>query len=148
MCYMIESVMVIVWTDLPRKKNFYRHTHKHTHATFLPHQMQKHHILLLADKHFRKKKITTAVNLRPLFTLELGRLTLISARCCGCQIQSLWILIFLFLLEPKYDLNTHGLSALWSGDSETLWWRRCPDVYWRDPDSIRSSPLRKSSLFC
>lgn len=131
MCYMIESVTVIVWTDLPRHrppiprlphKQMYT-VHKHTqvnntgritHTHTIPKLLfslffcaplwAKHHIPLSDTS---QKEPHLRANSGP--TPELQHL-LISARFSG--IKSLWILIFLFLLEPKHDLNTQSQCSL------------------------------------
>lgn len=154
MCYMIESVMVIVWTHLPWTPHphpFTTHTHtvqidwQHTQQSctlcysFSP-LNAKHHILLQPSKRFRKR-ITSAV----ISTLRWSwEGLLISARCCGCQMKSLWILICLFLLEPKYDLSTQSQRSLIR--------RQRDSVMMAQPGCVLTwprfrSPQRKSSLF-
>lgn len=89
------------------------HTHTHTipkllfSLFFVPHSEQKHHIPL-SDTSQKEPHLRANSGPAP----ELQHL-LISAKFSG--IKSLWILIFLFLLEPKHDLNT--VSVLF--DQET-----------------------------
>lgn len=71
---------------------------------FVPHSEQKHHIPL-SDTWQKEPHLRANSGPAP----ELQHL-LISAKFSG--IKSLWILIFLFLLEPKHDLNTQSQCSL------------------------------------
>lgn len=70
----------------------------------MPHSEQKHHIPL-SDTSQKEPHLRANSSPAP----ELQHL-LISAKFSG--IKSLWILIFLFLLEPKHDLNTQSQCSL------------------------------------